>query len=377
VRVPLVDLVAQHASIRDDVMRAAAAVIDGQSFILGEPVARFERALAAACETSHAIGVASGSDALMLALRAAGVGEGDCVVTTAFTFVATAEAIVRAAARPIFADIDGESMNLSPTAVNESIARAQRGGLRVRAILPVHLFGRCADMEAIGAIAREHGLVVIEDAAQAIGARDAKGRRAGAMGAAGCFSFFPTKNVGAWGDGGAVTTSDRAIDARIRRLRQHGAEVKGELYAEIGLNSRLDALHAAVLDVKLAHLEVWTRARRRAAARYRELLAPLSADLALPHEPEGTVHAFNQFVVRTPQRDALARHLSDHGVATRAYYPHPLHAQPCFAPFCEAHPPLPETDRASATSLALPMFAEITEAQQGYVVETIRAYFRQ
>lgn len=366
-RVPLVDLRAQHASIRDEVMRAASEVIEGQAFILGPPVARFEEALAKACGTAHAVGVASGSDALLLALRACGVGEGDAVVTTALTFVATAEAIVRAGARPIFADIDDGAMTLSPRAVEEALARVAPA--RVRAILPVHIFGGCADMAGLAAIARAHGLALIEDAAQAIGARIGD-RAVGSIGDAGCFSFFPSKNLGAWGDGGAVTTRDPAIDARVRRLRAHG--MRGEHFVEIGLNSRLDALHAAVLAVKLGHLDAWSAARRRAAARYHEILAGVG-DLTLPREPFGT-HVYNQFVVRTARRDALAAFLADRGIASRAYYARPLHAQPCFAAYRDARP-LPCTEAAAATALAIPIYAEITPDQQAYVAEAIRSFF--
>ena len=376
--VPLVDLAAQHARLVGEIMPAVAEVVRRQAFILGEPVAGFERVLASLCGASHAVGVASGSDALFLALVALGIGAGDAVLTTPFTFVATAEAIVRAGATPVFCDIDDATLNLSPKAVRATIARLSTK-LRIRALLPVHIFGRAADMKALMAIAREHGLVVVEDAAQAIGAKTAEGT-VGALGDAGCFSFFPTKNLGAWGDGGAVVTKDETVAARIRSLRAHGiaTSAKGD-HAEhvaFGLNSRLDALQATVLTVKARHLSAWTEARIRAAARYRELLAPVEGRVMLPapsmregHED----HVFNQFVVRTARRDALAAHLLAHGVASRAYYPRALHREPCFAGF--EHAALPNADAAAATALAIPLFPEITDDQQTYVAATISGFF--
>jgi dTDP-4-amino-4,6-dideoxygalactose transaminase len=382
VRVPLVDLVAQHASIRAEVMAAAEAVILSQSFILGEPVERFERTLAATCGVAHAVGVASGSDALALALQVAGVRPGDRVVTTAFTFVATAEAIVRVGARPLFVDVDPRTMNLSPAHVAEALAGPL--GATVRALLPVHIFGLCADMEAIGGVARDHGLAVVEDAAQAIGAR-ARGsagasdaiadRAAGAFGAMGCFSFFPSKNLGAWGDGGAVTTDSAEHASRLRRLRSHGAIARGvEEFDEPGTNSRLDALQAAVLDVKARHLAAWTRARAQAARRYVDLLAPVAERVTLPEPPRDGVHAYNQFVLRFEERDALKAHLEARGIASRAYYTRPLHRQACFAGRHDTHRTLRETERAAATALAIPIYPEITPEQQAYVADAIIAF---
>ena len=370
-RVPLVDLGAQHAQIADEVMPKVSDLVRTQSFILGEPVAAFERALAAHAGAAYAVGVASGSDALALALGALGIGAGDAVLTTAFTFVATAEAIVRCGARPIFCDIDRETLTLSPDSVRAAIARSA-GKFRAAAILPVHLFGRAADMDALSLVARDHGLALVEDAAQAIGARLGD-RRVGSMGDAGCFSFFPSKNLGAWGDGGAVVTSSAPIAARVTSLRSHGVGEDGA-YEVTGSNSRLDALQAVVLGVKLAHLEAWTRARIAAAARYHELLEPLGEDFALPAPALEGAHVYNQFVVRTPRRADLAAFLAAHGVASRAYYARPLHREPCFAGLDEAE--LPHTDEASETTLAIPIYAEITEEQQAHVASTIAAFFR-
>jgi dTDP-4-amino-4,6-dideoxygalactose transaminase len=377
VRVPLVDLSRQHASVGAEVMAAVEAVVRSQSFILGEPVERFERTLAAMCGVSHAVGVASGSDALSLALQVAGVRPGDRVVTTAFTFVATAEAIVRVGARPLFVDVDPRTMNLSPSLVADALAGPL--GSSVRAILPVHLFGLCADMEAIGRVARAHGVAVVEDAAQAIGARARGGTRAndavleraaGAFGDLGCFSFFPSKNLGAWGDGGAVATDSAEHAARLRRLRSHGAVARGvEDFDELGTNSRLDALQAAVLDAKAPHLAEWTRARNV------DLLAPVADRVTLPAPPSDGVHAYNQFVLRLTDRDALKSHLDAHGIGTRAYYTRPLHRQPCFAGRHDTHGPLPETERAAATALAIPIYPDLPPDHQSHVAATILAFF--
>jgi dTDP-4-amino-4,6-dideoxygalactose transaminase len=377
VKVPLVDLGAQHASIRDEVMNAAREVIERQAFVLGEPVARFEQTLARMVGVGHAVGVASGTDALALALRALGVAEGDAVLTPALTFVASVEAIVAVGARPVFVDVDA-SLTMDPAGVEAQIASAARDGLRVRALLPVHLFGRCAAMDTLVAIAKRRALVIVEDAAQAIGARCALGA-VGAMGDAGAFSFFPSKNLGAWGDGGAVTTNDARVASRVRSLRQHGRTAQddggGDVFEERGMNSRLDALHAAVLDVKARHLETWTRARRDAAARYRAMLEGV-AELTLPDEPaDAASHVYNIFAIRTPHRDALSAHLAARGVASRAYYARPAHRQPAYARFHEGRAPLVHTDAASRELLAIPMFAEITEAQQAYVAEAVRAFF--
>ncbi len=373
-KVPLVDLAAQHATIRDEVLAAATAVIDAQAFVLGEPVASFERTLATICGTKHAVGVASGSDALVLALRALGIGAGDAVVTPAFSFVASAEAIAVVGARPIFADIDLATFAVSSASIDACIARhdsSARGTLR--AILPVHLFGLCADMDALLAIAQRHGLSVVEDAAQAIGA-SFRGRAAGSMGDAGCISFFPTKNLGAWGDGGAVVTSRDDVAARVTRLRAHGMSTAYRS-EEIGTNSRLDALQAAVLGVKARHLASWNLARARVASRYRERLADLAPRLVLPAERDGATHAYNQFVVRTAARDSLAAYLAERGVATRVYYPLTLPRQPCFAHLAEEPASFPAAEEATRTALALPVYPEISDAAIDYVSDQVREFF--
>jgi dTDP-4-amino-4,6-dideoxygalactose transaminase len=361
-RVPLVDLTTQHAQIRDEVMRAVGAVADDQRFILGERVAAFERTFAAICGCKHAIGVASGTDALVLALRALDVRAGDRVVVPSLTFAATAEAVVLVGATPVFADVDPARLTLRAESVARACDRAKKAGARVAAVLPVHLFGRCADVGAIRAAAP--GVPILEDAAQAAGASSNAGV-AGSLGEIAGFSFFPSKNLGAWGDGGAVTTSDDALAARVRRLRTHGLE--GGRHEEVGTNSRLDALQAAVLSVKAKHLSHWLRARRDAAARYRELLAPVADRIALPVDEPG--HTYNVFAIRAPNRDALARRLAEAGVESKAYYATPLHRQPAF----EAAPsePLPETEAAARELLAIPMFSEITPEQQAYVAEQI------
>ena len=367
-RVPMVDLRAQHAAIGADLQAAAMAVVERQAFILGEPVARFERTLEALSGTTHAIGVASGSDALALALRAVGVGPGDGVVTSAFGFVATAEAIVRVGARPIFADVD--EYNLAPASVEEALARAHPRA-PARAILPAHLFGACAPMGELVGIARRHALAVVEDAAQAILATSAAPSgargRAGSLGDAGALSFFPSKNLGGWGDGGAVVTSRQDVADRVRALRVHGSPA----FDVVGTNSRLDALQAAVLGAKVPYLEGWTAARVRVADRYRDLLAPLGERVLLPRASEG--HVYNQFVLRVERRDALLEHLARHGIEARAYYPRALHELPAFAAFADGmhHP---RAEGAARTAVGIPIYPELSEAQQAEVADAIAAF---
>jgi dTDP-4-amino-4,6-dideoxygalactose transaminase len=368
--VPLVDVVAGQAAVADEVLAAVARVAKEGRFVLGPRVEELERWLAGASGVSHAVGVASGTDAIELALRALGVGPGDAVVTPAFSFVAAAEAIAATGARPVFCDVDLATMNLTGPFAREALDRAARGGLRPKAIVPVHLFGLCAPMGALSAIAASEGLDLVEDAAQAIGARDEEGRAAGGVGRAGCFSFFPTKNLGAWGDGGAVATSDDAVAARVRSLRVHGA-VAPYVHAELGRNSRLDAVQAAVLLAKVRHLEAWQRARERIAARYARDLARLPIVLPVTPAPPA-VHAWHAFVVRVPQgRDALATWLRDRGVETRVYYPVPLHQQKCF----REELALPGAVEACRTALALPIFPTMTDAQQACVIEQVHTFF--
>lgn len=363
-RVPLLDLAAQERSVAAETLAAVQRVAVEARFILGPSVESFERWLANACGVTHAVGVASGTDAIELTLRALGVGQGDAVVTPAFSFIAAAEAIACTGARPVFCDVEAETLNASARTVREAMARARAAGLRVAACVPVHLFGAVADVGEVG-------VPVLEDAAQAIGARDDAGRLAGSIGRAAGFSFFPTKNLGAWGDGGAVVTSDEELAARVRRLRAHGASAP-YVHEELGRNSRLDALQAAVLLAKSAHLAAWQSARARLAAGYLERLAPLP--LTLPPSPRTpAAPAWHAFVVRTPLRDALATWLRERGVESRVYYPVPLHRQPCFATLHE--PALPVAEEACRTALALPIHPAMTDAQHAYVVDQVHGFF--
>jgi dTDP-4-amino-4,6-dideoxygalactose transaminase len=369
--VSLVDLAAQEASTAEAVLAAVAEVARESAFVLGARVENFERWLARACGAEHAVGVASGTDALELSLRALGIGAGDAVVTPAFSFIATAEAICATGARPVFCDVDASTLNASEKTMREALDRARAAGMRVRAILPVHLFGRCAPLGPLSILAAREGLALVEDAAQALGARDEWGRWAGATGDAGCFSFFPTKNLGAWGDAGAVVTSRADTVERLRRLRSHGA-VARYVHAELGRNSRLDALQAAVLLAKTSHLPGWQQARAQAASRYWAALEGLP--LVLPSEPAApAIHVWHAFVIRTERRDALAEWLKEHDVETRVYYPVPLHRQPCFVALDE--PALPVAEEACATALALPLSPSLRPDQQSYVIDRIRAFF--
>jgi dTDP-4-amino-4,6-dideoxygalactose transaminase len=370
-RVPLVDLASQEAVVAGEALAAIAGVAREAAFVLGERVGAFERWLAEACGVAHAVGVASGTDAIELALRALRVGAGDAVVTPAFSFVAAAEAIAATGARPVFCDVDEATLNASPRTVAEAVARARARGLRMRAVVPVHLFGLCAPLEALAALAGAEGLALVEDAAQSLGARDDGGQPPGRRADAACFSFFPTKSLGAWGDGGAVVTSRADVADRVRRLRAHGA-TGPYVHAEPGRNSRLDAVQAAVLLAKAPHVPSWQAARARLAARYIEAFRPLP--LVLPRWPvPPAVHAWHAFIVRTARRDDLASFVRERGVETRVYYPVPLHRQPCFMSLDE--PPLPTAEEACRTALALPLFPTMTDAQQARVIESVTAYF--
>jgi dTDP-4-amino-4,6-dideoxygalactose transaminase len=371
-RVPFVDLVAQEAPVVDDVLAAIGQVAREARFVLGARVEAFERWLSRECETTYAVGVASGSDALELTLRALDIGAGDAGVTPALSFVAAAEAIAAVGARPVFCDIDPETMNASEQTVSFAIDRARRKGMRVRAILPVHLFGLCAPLGALSALAAREGLALVEDAAQAIGARDEAGRASGSVGDAACFSFFPTKNLGAWGDGGAMVTGREDLARRVRGLRVHGA-LEPYVHAELGRNSRLDAVQAAVLLTKASRLPEWQHARDRIAHRYNTDLAHLP--LTLPVQPKSpAVHAWHAFVVRSDRRDGLASALRECGVEARVYYPVPLHRQPCFESLEE--PSLPVAEQASRTALALPVFPTMSEDQQAYVIEQVGRFLQ-
>jgi dTDP-4-amino-4,6-dideoxygalactose transaminase len=354
-----------HLPLYDAMEAALSRVLRSGQYILGPELAAFEDELARYCGAAHAVGVSSGTDALLAALMALGVGPGDEVVTTPFTFIATAEVIERLGARAVFADIDPATFTLDPAAAVACITDA------TRAIIPVHLFGQCAEMGPLEQACRARDIALIEDAAQAIGAVDAAGRRAGSVGDFGCFSFFPAKNLGALGDAGGVTARDADLAERLRTIRQHGSKPK-YFHGIIGGNFRLDALQAAILRVKLPWLDGWTEARRAAAATYRALFAErgLDGEVALPREAPG-LHAYNQFVIRTARRDELARHLEQRGVSTAIYYPSPLHLQPCFAHLGYQAGDLPVAERACAEVLALPCFPGITEAEQARVVDAI------
>jgi dTDP-4-amino-4,6-dideoxygalactose transaminase len=371
-QVPLLDLKQQHAALREELRAALERVLDSQQFILGEDVRLLESELARYTRARYAVGCGSGSDALLLALLATDVGAGAEVVTTPFTFFATAGAVVRAGARPVFVDIEPHTYNLDPARIDEAVTE------RTRALLPVHLYGQCAAMDEMLRIAEQRGLRVIEDAAQAIGAEDDKGRSAGAIGDVGCFSFYPTKNLGAAGEAGLLTTNDAATAERLRRLRVHGGATEYH-HDEVGFNSRLDTFQAAVLRVKLPHLDAWTDARRERAQVYTSFIndAGLAEFITPPHVTSGARHIFHQYVIRVPaaRRDALLEHLKQHGVGTKVYYPVPLHLQPCFANLGYKAGDFPESERAARETLALPMFPELTRAQQEYVVETLRRFF--
>ncbi len=367
-RVPLLDLDAQYRPIRDELLAAVTRVCDSQRFIMGPEIDALERELAAQLRIRHAIAVSSGTDALLLALMTLGIGPGDEVVTTTFSFFATAGCVVRVGATPVLVDIDPATFNIDPAAAIGAITP------RTRAIMPVHLFGLAAEMDPLMHAADRAGIPVIEDAAQAIGATY-KAQPLGGIGALGCFSFLPSKNLGAFGDAGLLTTNDDALAARARLLRTHGMQPK-YYHHLIGGNFRMDALQAAVLRVKAPHLDAWTAGRRRNAARYRELFREAGVDLAirLPDEPADRVHIFNQFVVRTPERDALKRHLDENGIGNEIYYPVPFHLQPCFADLGYRRGAFPHAEQAADQSLAIPIYGELTEAQQRAVVSTIAQF---
>ena len=368
VTVPLLDLTGQYAPLRDEILAAITRVCDSQRFIMGPEVEALESELAAMLGVSHAIAVSSGTDALLAALMALGIGPGHEVITPTYSFFATAGCVSRVGATPVFVDIDPVTFNADPDAIRRAITP------RTRAILPVHLYGLVADMDRIQAIAADAGVPVIEDAAQAIGARMGD-RQAGSIGMAGCFSFFPSKNLGAFGDAGLVTTNNGAFAREVALVRNHGAEPK-YYHSRIGGNFRLDALQAAVLRVKAPHLAGWTEGRRRNAERYRSLFAEagMGDRIELPVEPEGYTHIYNQFIVRVKDRDGLRAHLATQRVGTEIYYPVPFHKQACFQSFTRPGDSFPVADRAAATSLALPIYAELTLDQQRHVVSSIATF---
>jgi dTDP-4-amino-4,6-dideoxygalactose transaminase len=368
-RVPLLDLSAQNGPLREEVLTAIARVVDTDRFIGGPELDALEQELARTIGARHAIGVSSGTDALLVAMMAIGIGPGDEVITPTFSFFATAGCVSRLGATPKLVDIDPVTFNVNVHAVERAITP------RTRAMIPVHLFGLCADMDPLIDLARRRNIAVIEDAAQAIGSKYGD-RQAGTMGAFGCFSFFPSKNLGAFGDAGLVTTNDDDLAVRVRMLRNHGAEPK-YYHKLIGGNFRLDALQAAVLRVKLPHLSAWTEFRRRNAARYDAMFrgAKLDDVLTLPYEPANRYHIFNQYVIRAPKRDALRAHLDAAGIGTEVYYPVPFHLQECFVSLGYRRGEFPEAESAADEVLAIPIYGELTDDQQAHVVDRIAAFY--
>lgn len=361
----------QHRPLRDDLLRAMTQVLDSQHFIMGEEVKKLETEIAAYTGVSRAVGCASGSDALYLALLAAGVGHGDEVLTTPFSFFATAGSISRAGARPVFVDIEPETFNIDP----ERLAEAVKAHSSVKAIIPVHLFGACADMDPILGIAAECGAVVIEDGAQSIGA-EYKKRKAQSMGEMGCISFFPSKNLGGFGDGGMVLTSNQLLADKVASLRLHGT-TKKYYHTYLGTNSRLDTLQAAVLLVKFPYLDSWSNERARNAAKYRKLLSTAGLPIVLPVEaPYQTRHVYNQFVIRCARRDELKVYLQQHGVGTEIYYPLPLHLQACYADLGYTEGSMPVSERASQEVLALPIHGDLPDEDIAYICDLIHLFYR-
>ncbi len=366
--VPLLDLSAQHRQIREEVLAEIVRVVDSQKFILGEDVKKFEGEVAKYCDAKYAIGCASGSDALVLALMALDIRPGDEVLTTPYTFFATAGAISRMGAIPVFADVEEDTFNLDVAQVAQVLADHPK----VRAMIPVHLFGGCADMDPLCEMAAERGIAVIEDAAQSIGS-EYKGRPAGSIGQMGCFSFFPSKNLGGYGDGGMITTNDAAVAERLTALRVHGRTGK-YFHQWIGINSRLDALQAAALRVKFRYLDSWTAGRQENSNRYRALLADLPVTPADPAEYQ-TRHVYNQFVIRGPQRDALQAHLKAMGIGSEVYYPLPLHLQPCYEDLGYKKGDFPVSEKLASESLALPIHSELAADEIEYVCDSIRSFY--
>ncbi len=377
--VPLLDLKAQYASIRSEIESVIREVCDTQYFVMGPKVAELEAKIAEYSNATHGIGVSSGTDALLVALMALDIGPGDEVITTPFTFFATGGTVARLGARPIFCDIDPGSFNLSPEEVRRFLEQEttfspngtvnkSTGGM-VRAIMPVHLFGQMVDMQALMAIAAEYGLKVIEDAAQAIGSEDGDGRRAGSIGDIGCFSFFPSKNLGAFGDGGMCVTNDAELAERLRVLRVHGGKPK-YYHAVIGGNFRLDAIQAAVLLVKLKYLDEWTSGRQANAGAYDKLLAGAPGALTTPLTRRGVRHIFNQYTVRAGDRDGLQQYLVNKNIGTEIYYPVPLHLQTCFAYLGCKEGDYPHAEAAARTVLSIPIYPELSTEQMQYVAES-------
>ncbi len=385
-QVPLLDLKAQYAAIREEVREAIDEVCDTQYFVMGPKVTELEGLIAEYSQCSDGIGVSSGTDALLVALMALGVGHGDAVITTPYTFFATGGTISRLGARPLYCDIDRDTYNVSPDAVRSLIENDchevdgklihRSSNTVVKVLMPVHLYGQTADMDALVAIGEEYGLPIVEDAAQSIGSEYSDGRRAGSRGAIGCFSFFPSKNLGAFGDGGMCTTNDAALAEKLRILRLHGGKPK-YYHAVVGGNFRLDALQAAVLAVKLRSLDDWTAGRQSNAAYYDKAFAEagLGERVATPTTRTGKRHIYNQYIIRVAERDALRTHLGEAGIGTEIYYPVPLHLQQCFADLGYRKGDCPESESAADETLAIPVYPELTRDQQQYVVDTVADFY--
>ncbi|RPJ16651.1 MAG: DegT/DnrJ/EryC1/StrS family aminotransferase [Desulfobacteraceae bacterium] len=376
-KVPLLDLKSQYRTIKDEILTVTNEIYESQYFILGPHVKKLEEEIAEYCSVKYAIGVSSGTDALIISLMAAGIGPGDSVITSPYTFFATAGSIARVGARPVFADIDPDTYNISPEKISEavcSMSASERS--RLKAVMPVHLYGQCADMGPVLELAKKFNLLIIEDAAQAIGS-EYKGRRAGSMGHFGCFSFFPSKNLGAFGDGGIVTANADAFYEKLDILRVHGSHPK-YYHRYIGGNFRLDALQAAIVSVKMKYLDGWTTARQKNAQRYRKLFeeAGLLEKIRLPAERESR-HIYNQFIIQVSEkRDELRKHLADAGIGTEVYYPVPLHLQECFSYLGCKRGDMPVSEQAAAGTIALPIYPELTEDMQSYVVEQIKRFYK-
>lgn len=368
--IPLLDLKAQFQPLRQEILSAIEMVCDEQGFVLGQRLVAFEEAMAKYIGVRYAIGCASGSDALLLSLMALGVRQGDEVITVPFTFFATAGAISRLGARPVFVDIQPDTLNLDPMQLEQAITS------RTKAIIPVHLFGQCADMKTITEIAHAKRIPVIEDACQAIGAGQ-DGKRAGVLGDTACFSFFPSKNLGGFGDGGLVTTNDQTLGDALSMLRVHGSRVR-YLHDVIGINSRLDTLQAVILQIKLKYLDQWAEGRRRNAAIYDRLFAEtgLTDRVTVPITQKGNFHVYNQYTIRVTKRDDLRSYLKEAGIGTEIYYPLPMHLQNCFKDLGYQKGSFPVSERAAEEVLSLPIYAELRQDQLAYVVETIAEFFR-
>jgi dTDP-4-amino-4,6-dideoxygalactose transaminase len=369
-RIPILDLKAQHDTIRREVAEAIERDVDSQIFIHGPEIEAFERDVAAYVGVRHAIGLSSGTDAILVALMALGIGPGDEVITTPYTFIATCSCIARLGAKAVFVDIDRASFNIDAARVEAAITP------RTKAIMPVHLFGQMADVDTIGELGRRHQIPVIEDGAQALSAQ-LHGKHAGSWGTMGTYSFFPSKNLGGFGDGGMLVTNDDAVARSVRLLRNQGQEPK-YFSIVVGGNFRLDALQAAVLRVKLPRLDAWGNARKRNADRYRKLFADAALDdlVELPPELPNRRHVYNQFVLRVRDRDALKKHLHAAGIGTEIYYPQPMHLQKCFEAWGHSRGQFPQSETGAEESLAIPVYPELTEAMQEEVISTIRAFYR-